>query len=71
MHLPFLSELYCFDTYREKNRQHARRSRANKKEALENLQNQVADLRDEVRRLSQIIYDRLPEEAEALLRGFH
>lgn len=52
---------------RERNREHAKRSRIRKKFLLESLQEQVAALRDENMSLRQVVKERLPDKASAIL----
>ena len=53
---------------RERNREHAKRSRIRKKFLLESLLEQVSDLRDENKGLRQAIRDHLPDEAHDVLQ---
>ncbi|KAH8097162.1 hypothetical protein JL720_43 [Aureococcus anophagefferens] len=53
---------------RERNREHAKRSRIRKKFLLESLLEQVSDLRDENKSLRQAIRDHLPDEAHDVLQ---
>ena len=53
---------------RERNREHAKRSRIRKKFLLESLLEQVSDLRDENKCLRQAIRDHLPDEAQDVLQ---
>eukprot|EP00605_Chrysophyceae_sp_TOSAG23-4_P001144 GSChrysophyteH1.ASY1.ANO1.1251.1 assembled CDS len=52
---------------RERNREHAKRSRVRKKFLLESLQQSVHALEDENEKLMEAIYEHLPEEAETFL----
>jgi len=52
---------------RERNREHAKRSRLRKKFLLESLQEQIYGLQDEIEQLKGIIKKELPEKAEGLL----
>mmetsp|Transcript_18670 Transcript_18670/g.60359 ORF Transcript_18670/g.60359 Transcript_18670/m.60359 type:complete len:381 (+) Transcript_18670:130-1272(+) len=52
---------------RERNREHAKRSRIRKKFLLESLLEQVSDLRGENKALRQIIRDQIPDEAHQVL----
>ncbi|KAJ1446197.1 PAS domain-containing protein [Pelagophyceae sp. CCMP2097] len=54
---------------RERNREHAKRSRIRKKFLLESLLEQVSDLRGENRSLRQAIREELPDEAHDLLNA--
>jgi len=52
---------------RERNREHAKRSRVRKKFLLESLQQSVQALQDENEKLREAIREHLPQEAESLL----
>jgi PAS domain S-box-containing protein len=54
---------------RERNREHAKRSRMRKKFMLESLQAQMQALRKENLRLRQLVTTKIPEKAEGILRG--
>ena len=53
---------------RERNREHAKRSRLRKKFLLESLQEQIHGLQGEIATLKNIIKSELPDRAEALLK---
>jgi PAS domain S-box-containing protein len=53
---------------RERNREHAKRSRLRKKFLLESLQDQIEGLQGEIQSLKDIIKRELPDRAEALLK---
>ncbi|KAJ8599074.1 hypothetical protein CTAYLR_007605 [Chrysophaeum taylorii] len=53
---------------RERNREHAKRSRIRKKFLLESLLEQVTELRAETKELRQVIRDRVPDEAHDILQ---
>lgn len=53
---------------RERNREHAKRSRLRKKFLLESLQEQIEGLQGEIQSLKDIIKRELPDKAEALLK---
>jgi PAS domain S-box-containing protein len=55
--------------YRERNREHAKRSRVRKKFLLESLQHSVKALEEENAKLKAAIRDQLAEEAEELIEG--
>merc|ERR1712032_1225542 len=52
---------------RERNREHAKRSRLRKKFLLESLQEQIHGLQDEIETLKDIIKTEIPDKAESLL----
>ncbi|TFJ88379.1 hypothetical protein NSK_000728 [Nannochloropsis salina CCMP1776] len=54
---------------RERNREHAKRSRMRKKFMLESLQAQMLALRKENLRLRQLVATKLPDKADTILRG--
>eukprot|EP01038_Epipyxis_sp_PR26KG_P004623 gene4623-6502_t len=54
---------------RERNREHAKRSRVRKKFLLESLQHSVHALEQENEKLKQAIREHLPDEADGLLEG--
>lgn len=54
---------------RERNREHAKRSRMRKKFMLESLQAQMLALRKENLRLRQLVSTKIPEKADHILRG--
>lgn len=54
---------------RERNREHAKRSRMRKKFMLESLQAQMLALRKENLRLRQLVSTKIPEKADNILRG--
>ncbi|KAL7483605.1 hypothetical protein ACHAW6_009245 [Cyclotella cf. meneghiniana] len=54
---------------RERNREHAKRSRLRKKFLLESLQEQIEGLQSEITTLKDIIRRELPEKATELLKG--
>lgn len=54
---------------RERNREHAKRSRLRKKFLLESLQEQIEGLQGEIHTLKGIIKRELPEKAASLLKG--
>lgn len=54
---------------RERNREHAKRSRMRKKFMLESLQAQMLALRKENLRLRQLVATKIPEKADTILRG--
>jgi PAS domain S-box-containing protein len=54
---------------RERNREHAKRSRMRKKFMLESLQAQMLALRKENLRLRQLVATKIPEKADNILRG--
>ncbi|KAI2508053.1 hypothetical protein MHU86_6345 [Fragilaria crotonensis] len=53
---------------RERNREHAKRSRLRKKFLLESLQEQIHGLQAEIETLKDIIKDELPEKSDAILK---
>lgn len=55
------------DERRERNREHAKKSRIRKKVLLDTLQDSLTELRAENQRLRRIITDRLPEQAPKIL----
>lgn len=55
---------------RDRNREHAKRSRLRKKFLLESLQEQIEGLQSEIHSLKDIIKQELPDKAADLLRGF-
>ena len=54
---------------RERNREHAKRSRLRKKFLLESLQEQIEGLQSEIHTLKSIIRTELPDKASSLLKG--
>lgn len=56
---------------RDRNREHAKRSRLRKKFLLESLQEQIEGLQSEIHTLKGIIKQELPEKSAELLRGFN
>ena len=54
---------------RERNREHAKRSRLRKKFLLESLQEQIHDLQGQITTLKNVIKKELPDKAEALLKS--
>ena len=54
---------------RERNREHAKRSRLRKKFLLESLQEQIEGLQSEIHTLKSIIKTELPDKASSLLKG--
>ena len=54
---------------RERNREHAKRSRLRKKFLLESLQEQIEGLQSEIHTLRSIIRTELPDKASSLLKG--
>ena len=54
---------------RERNREHAKRSRMRKKFMLESLQAQMLALRKENLRLRQLVATKIPDKADTILRG--
>lgn len=55
------------DERRERNREHAKKSRIRKKVLLDTLQDSLTELRGENQKLRRIITDRLPEQAARIL----
>jgi PAS domain S-box-containing protein len=53
---------------RERNREHAKRSRLRKKFLLESLQEQIYGLQDEIQQLKDVIKKELPDKATSLLQ---
>jgi PAS domain S-box-containing protein len=53
---------------RERNREHAKRSRLRKKFLLESLQEQIHGLQAEIETMKDIIKEELPEKSEAILK---
>lgn len=62
-----MGPLDCLTPDRERNREHAKRSRVRKKFLLESLQQSVKSLQNENERLRQAIRFYLPEESDTLL----
>ena len=62
-------ELLIIYSHRERNREHAKRSRMRKKFMLESLSAQMLALRRENLRLRQLVKGSLPDKAESILEG--
>ncbi len=63
----FFCFIFCLLRYRERNREHAKKSRIRKKFFLESLQKSVDEFQAENDRLRAAIREHLPEEADTLL----